>query len=123
MSLWTPDGERPVGQPSSPNPVDGLGPEDLERLEVMQAELDQVRQELLAAPASVVIANHAMGIYELAAIHLMAAEPDLAEAVLAIDALTHLVEGLTGRLGEAEPTLNEALLHLKAAYLEVAKDR
>ena len=52
-------------------------------------------------PASVVIANHAMGIYELAAIHLTAPEPKLPEAVLAIDALAALVEGLEGRLGEA----------------------
>jgi hypothetical protein len=89
----------------------------------MQAELDQVRQELLAAPASVVIANHAMGIYELAAIHLTAPEPKLSEAVLAIDGLTALLEGLAGRLGDAEPTLTEALGHLRAAYLEVAKDR
>ena len=63
-----------------------------------------------------------MGIYELAAIHLTAEEPKLAEAVLAIDALTALVEGLEGRLGEAEPTLREALAQLRAAYLEV-RDR
>jgi hypothetical protein len=131
MSLWTPDGERPVGRaepdpspPGGPDPAyEDLSPEDQARLEQMQAELDQVRQELLAAPASVVIANHAMGIYELAAIHLTAPEPKLAEAVLAIDGLTALIDGLAGRLGEAEPTLKEALGHLRAAYLEVAKDR
>ena len=88
----------------------------------MQAEVEQVRQELLAAPASVVIANHAMGIYELAAIHLTAERPRLAEAGLAIDALTSVVEGLAGRLGDAEPTLREALVQLRAAYLDV-RDR
>ena len=81
--------------------------------------MEQVRQQLLAAPASVVIANHAMGIYELAAIHLTAERPQLGEAVLAIDALTALVDGLEGRLGDAEPTLREALAQLRAAYLEV----
>ncbi len=30
-----------------------------------------------------------------------------------------LVEGLEGRLGDAEPTLREALTQLRAAYLEV----
>ena len=79
----------------------------------------EVRAQLLAAPASVVVANHAMGIYELAAIHLTAPQPQLTEAVLAIDALAALVDNLTGRLGEAEPTLREALSHLRAAYLEV----
>jgi uncharacterized protein with GYD domain len=118
VSLWTPDGERPVGQ--EPDPVEDLSPEDRARLEQMQAELDEVRNQLLAAPASVVIANHAMGMYELAAIHLTASEPNLAEASLAIDALGTLVEGLEGRLGEPEPTLREALTQLRAAYVEVS---
>jgi hypothetical protein len=64
-----------------------------------------------------------MGIYELAAIHLTASEPQLPQAVLAIDALAALVEGLEGRLGEAEPTLREALAQLRAAYLEVSRER
>ncbi|MDP1818931.1 MAG: hypothetical protein Q8K58_03450 [Acidimicrobiales bacterium] len=135
MSLWTPDGERPVGRPepaaADPAPSaapEGLRPEDLseeERAELaaMQAELDDVRKSVLETPASVVIANHAMGIYELAAIHLTTSEPQLPEAVLAIDALSALVGGLEGRLGDAEPTLREALGHLKNAYLEVSARR
>src|SRR4051794_2767721 len=99
MSLWTPDGERPVRREPDPAPAEGAGtaplpddfedlsPEDQARFEAMQAEMEAVRQDLLEAPASVVIANHAMGIYELAAIHLTAPEPKLPEAVLAIDAL------------------------------------
>ena len=108
----------PPGGDGAPEPP-SLSPEEEADLEAMQAEMAQVREQLLAAPASVVIANHAMGIYELAAIHLTAEQPKLAEAVLAIDALTGLVEGLEGRLGEAEPTLREALAQLRAAYLEV----
>jgi hypothetical protein len=132
MSLWTPDGERPVSRDPEPAPepmpedvpsFDELSPEDQERVLQMQAEMEDVRQGLLEAPASVVVANHAMGMYELAAIHLTAPEPKLPEAVLAIDALAALVEGLQGRLGEAEPTLQGALAQLRAAYLEVAKAR
>lgn len=131
MSLWTPGGEhRPEPEPapsSSSSPsgagegtgLEDLSPEDRAQLEAMQEEMAQVRQQLLAAPASVVVANHAMGIYELAAIHLTAEEPKLPEATLAIDALAALVDGLPGRLGEAEPTLREALSHLRAAYLEI----
>jgi hypothetical protein len=132
MSLWTPDGERPVSRDPEPAPepmpedvpsFDELSPEDQERVLQMQAEMEDVRQGLLEAPASVVVANHAMGMYELAAIHLTAPEPKLPEAVLAIDALAALVDGLQGRLGEAEPTLQGALAQLRAAYLEVAKAR
>lgn len=120
MSLWTPGGEhRPEPEPRPGPDVQDLSPEDRAQLEAMQQEMAEVRQQLLAAPASVVVANHAMGIYELAAIHLTADEPKLPEATLAIDALAALVDGLAGRLGEAEPTLREALGHLRAAYLEV----
>lgn len=126
MSLWTPGGEHtpePDPPPSSPagSPADleDLSPDDRARLDEMQAEMAQVREQLLGAPASVVIANHAMGIYELAAIHLTADAPKLAEASLAIDALAALVDGLGDRLGEPSPTLREALAQLRAAYLEV----
>lgn len=118
VTLWTPGGDHPVGPPAGDEPPD-LAPDDHARLEAMQAEMEQVRQQLLAAPASVVVANHAMGIYELAALHLTAESPKLGEAVLAIDALTALVDGLVGRLGEAEPTLKDALAQLRAAYLDV----
>lgn len=135
MTLWTPDGERAVSRAADPTPapsgapeglpedLDDLSPEDLAQFQAMQAELEEVRASLLQAPAAVVVANHAMGIYELAAIHLTAPEPKLSEVVLAIDALTALVEGLEGRLGEAEATLREALTQLRAAYLEVSRTR
>lgn len=118
MTLWTPGGEHPVAPPAE-DPAPDLSPDDQAKLQTMQAEMEQVRQQLLAAPASVVIANHAMGIYELAAIHLTAEQPHLASVVLAVDALTALVEALEGRLAEAEPTLRDALTQLRAAYLEV----
>lgn len=130
MSLWTPGGEHPTGGDpapggSAPQPdLSDFAPSDLsaeerEQLEAMQEQMAEVREQLLSAPAAVVIANHAMGLYELAAIHLTAESPNLHEAVLAVDALSALVTSLEGRLGEAEPTLREALTHLRAAYLEV----
>jgi len=128
MSLWTPGGEhRPEPEPTPSGSaaqgagpsMEDLSPEERAQVEAMQQEMADVREQLLAAPASVVVANHAMGIYELAAIHLTAPEPKLPEATLAIDALAALVDGLSGRLGDAEPTLREALTQLRGAYLEV----
>lgn len=128
MSLWTPGGEHtPQEEPQPPQPgetevdprIADLSPEDRARYEQMQHEMADVRAQLLAAPAAVVVANHAMGLYELAAIHLTASEPKLEQASLAIDALEAITQGLAGRLGEAEPTLTEGLMQLKAAYLDV----
>src|SRR5262245_18074701 len=128
MSLWTPGGEHPVDRPGpgdepptgpEPGELDDLSADERAQLEAMRAQMEQVQAQLLAAPASLVVVNHAMGIYELAALHLMQPEPKLAEASLAIDALAALVEGLEGRLGEDEHTVREALAQLRAAYLEV----
>ena len=129
MTLWTPDGEHPVdrerpqaqddGPPQQADPLAGLSPEEREQAMAMAQEMEQVRRELASVPANVVIANHAMGLYELAAIHLSSDPPNFKEAQLAIDAVTALVEGLEGRLGENEQTLRDALAQLRLAYVQL----
>jgi len=140
-SLWTPGGERrvPPGDPpapasapsSAPGPgrpgagaaprdepldLDELGPEEQAEL---AARLDELRRQLLGTPAEVVVANHAYGLFELAAIHLSQSPPRLDEARLAVDAMGSLVEGLQGRLGEAEPSLRDALAQIRLAFVEI----
>src|SRR3954454_19077209 len=109
MSLWTPDGEHRVEREAShpepdeeslDDPLADLTPEQRQQAMAMAAEMDEVRRQLASVPAAVVVANHAMGLYELAAIHLSAQPPSFGEAQLAIDALGVMVEGLQGRLGE-----------------------
>ncbi len=137
MTLWTPGGEHhvprdpqpeseaqaagePAGLPVDDEPfdLDDLSPEERERAEAMLAELAAARERLGAAPPEVVVSNHAMGLYELGAIHLMADPPRQDAARLAIDAMGALVEGVSGRLGESEPTLREALQSLRMAYVQ-----
>ena len=67
------------------------------------------------------VANHLMGFYELAAIHLSQQPPDLSEASVAIDALAGVVDTLPGRLGEAEATMRDALHQIRLAYVAVEK--
>ena len=62
--------------------------------------LYRTTQAIAEVPAEVVVTNHVMGLYELAAIHLSAEQPDLAAASLAIDAMAAVVEGLGDRLGD-----------------------
>lgn len=95
-------------------------PEDLEaQAAAMQAEMDAVRAQLASVPAAQVVANHAMGLFELGAIHLSRQPPELGEAVLAIDAMATLVEGLGDRLGDAAPTLADALAQIRMAFVQV----
>jgi hypothetical protein len=132
-SLWTPGGEHPVepdAAPSDPtgpqmdpeaDPLAGLSDEERAQAEAMAAEMAAARQRVLEAPADMVVANHAMGLYELAAIHLSEEDPDLTAARLAIDAMGQLVDGLSGRLGEAEATLKDALAQLRMAFVQVSE--
>ena len=71
------------------------------------------------APAEVVVTNHVMGLYELAAIHLSADEPDLRSAALAIDAVACLVDGLGDRLGPEAVTMRDALANIRLAFVQI----
>ncbi len=88
-------------------------------MEAMAKEMAEVRQQLASVPASVVVANHAMGLYELAAIHLSQQPPRLSEARLAIDAFAALLGAIQGRLGDDETALADALQQLRLAYVQV----
>ena len=81
-----------------------------------------VQQELLSTPVSVVIANHAVGLFQLAALHLNQRPPNLEEGRLAVDAMGALVEGLVGRLDEEEASLREALAQLRMAFVQLQRE-
>ena len=74
---------------------------------------------LAEVPVEIVITNHVMGLYELAAIHLSADPPDLRSAAMAIDAVACLVEGLGARLGDDAPTMRDALANIRLAFVQV----
>ena len=142
-SLWTPGGEHPVdrSRPAAPAAAPptadptlddeiaaalpegvtlaDLSPEERARAEEMVREMAAARERLLETPAAMIVANHGMGLYELAALHLSQETPDFAEATVAIDGLAAIVEKLEGRLGDAEATLNEALDQLRMVFVQL----
>jgi hypothetical protein len=81
--------------------------------------MTRLREQLARTPAEVVIANHAFGLFELAALHLSLQPPQLDQARLAIDALAALVDGLGSRLGDASLQLSEGLGQLRLAYVQL----
>lgn len=87
--------------------------------EQVQRALADARSRLLEVPAEVVVTNHVMGLYELAAIHLSSDPPDLVAAALAIDAVACLVDGLGDRLGEDAATMRDALATIRMAFVQV----
>jgi hypothetical protein len=128
--LWTPGGGDPAQPPSEPNgatdPAAGPAPSAEE-----VAAVRELHERLKATPVADVIVNHAIGIWQLALVHLGVVTPpdpdgdtpvpDLASAGLAIDALAALVDGLAERLGEGEEMLREALQQAQMLYVEVAE--
>jgi hypothetical protein len=88
-------------------------------VDAAQQALSEARARLAEVPAEVVVTNHVMGLYELAAIHLAADPPDLVSAALAIDAVGCLVEGLGDRLGEDAGTMRDALANIRVAFVQV----
>jgi hypothetical protein len=88
----------------------------------LEAELRRLREELAATPVADIVANHAVGLWQLAIVHLAPegdTPPDLEEARFAIDAMATLVEGLGDRLGAHEAPLRDALAQLRLVFVQV----
>lgn len=141
MSLWTPDGEVPVtrggppagaGEPAavsdeavrSAAEAMGIDPstlsaEDRQRLVELVSQMAEAQQRLAGAPADDVVANHAMGLYEFAAIKLGSEPPQLADARVAIDALGGLMAACGDRLGRHGEALTEALDSIRVVWVQL----
>jgi len=121
-TLWTPGGEHEPDGGDEPSADDGggAGPDD----EAAREQLRELREQLAATPVADIIANHAIGLWELALLHLSPDEgmpPDLDEARLAIDGVAALVEGLGERLDRHQEPLREALAQLRLAFVEITR--
>ncbi len=98
---------------------DDIDPETADALADAERAMLQARSQVAEVPAEVIVTNHVMGLYELGAIHLSATPPDLVNAVLAIDAMACLVEGLGDRLGDDAPTMQDALANIRLAFVSI----
>jgi len=105
-------------------PVPGEpGAEERVADEQVAEELRRVRAELATTSVADLVANHAIGLWQLAVLHLTPEEDApirLSEAGLAIDAMAALLEGVGDRLGENEAPLRDALSQLRLAFVQVS---
>ena len=124
-SIWTPSGEH---HPPEPGPEERPSGETGDEPAAVDEELRQTRAELAAVPVIDIVTNHAVGLWQLAVLHLTPEPgpdgaptlPRLAEASLAIDAMGALTEGLGDRLAPHDEALREALTQLRLAYVELS---
>ncbi len=130
--LWTPSGEHvpdpsergspPGSPPGAPGGPPGPGGDAEVDEAVLAEELRRVREELARTPVADIVANHAVGLWQLAVLHLSPEEGEsanLAEASLAIDAMGGMVESLGDRLGQHAEPLRDALAQLRMAFVQV----
>jgi hypothetical protein len=137
-SLWTPGGEHPVDRPgtdqsssraSAPPPTRPpadepereLTPEERAAAEEYARQVEEAREQLLAAPVGLVVGQQALQMFgDLAGLYLSLPDPRINDARMAIDALAAVLDSLGPRLGEAEAALRNALTQLQMAVVEVA---
>lgn len=93
--------------------------EEPERTSQEEAELAQLVELMATTPAKDFIAEYAVKLWEVAAVHLHGQPPNLIEAQLLIDAFGGMIDATEGRLGEDEPTLKEALHTIRLAYVQI----
>jgi hypothetical protein len=74
---------------------------------------------MLSVPATDIIANHLMGFYELAAIHLGENPPNFGEATIAIEALRAVLDRLGEKFGEHHAVLAQALTQLQMTFVQL----
>ncbi len=124
-SFWTPSGEHEVpnedaGGGAFDPQVAGVGDREIdpETAAAMEQQLREAQEQLLSVPAGQIVANHVIGLFELAALHLRVDPPNLEEARLPIDAMGILVEQLGDQLPEHQ-TLAAALHQIRLAFVEV----
>ena len=132
--LWTPSGEGipqetrgeqadGPGWETGGDP-DGFGAPDPEEQAALEEELHRVRAEIAHTPAIDIVANHAIGLWQLAVLHL---NPEagqslrLSEAAVAIDAMGGMVDALGDRLGDHAAPLRDAVTQLRLAFVEVQR--
>ena len=130
-TIWTPRGEHEVPREEQTGPADArtedeaaTSTSDDEADDLSPEEMRQMAEEIAAAqarireaPADELVANHVVGLYELAAVHLSAESPDFDAARLAIDAMAALLDGVGDRIAE-RATLDGALHQLRMAFVE-----
>lgn len=97
-----------------------LSEDDLARHLLALNSLAATQQRLLEEPVASHVASHAVGLHQLASLHLAQQAPSLEDARLAIDAMAAVVEAGGDRLGDAGPQLRQALAQLQQLYAQVA---
>lgn len=127
---------QPNGQPSGPASGQAAGPPagqaagpapsqpemDPQMQQEMEQQLAEIRQRILQTPIEAMLAQHFVGLYEIAAIHMSAETPNLHSARLAINAMDGILSATEGELGDAEESMQSMLHQLRMAFVSASQN-
>lgn len=99
--------------------LESMDEAEREQLRNELAEMMRVRREVAATPASEMLANHLMRLFDLATIYLEGDPPSFSDASTVIEAFRAVLDGLGDRLGDAQQPLTEALGQLQMLFVQV----
>ena len=99
--------------------IDSLDDAERAQLAAELGEMMRVRREVAATPASEMLANHMMRLFDLTTIYLESDPPAFGEAATVIEAFRAVLETLGDRLGETQQPLTEALGQLQMLFVQV----
>ncbi len=147
MTIWTPSGEhevprdsggdpraappdqtsdvhasRPKSGDQTAGPPPGQPEMDPQMQQEMEQQLAEIRQRILQTPIEAMLAQHFVGLYEIAAIHMSAEVPNLHSARLAINAMDGILSATEGELGDAEESMQSMLHQLRMAFVSASQN-
>lgn len=126
-------GSQPVEDPSADTlraaaeaigvDIDSLSDEERDQLRSELTEMMRVRREVAARPASEMLTNHMMRLFDLATIYLEVDPPAFSDASTVIEAFRAMLDALGDGLGDSEDTMREALGQLQMLFVQVKDSR
>jgi hypothetical protein len=98
--------------------VEDLTPEQRAEVDQAVSEMAEAQRQLVETPIEQMITQHAIGLRELAILHLQQPSPDFEAAGAAIDAIGGIIDAVGSRLGEIEQPLRTDLQQLRMAFVQ-----
>jgi hypothetical protein len=103
--------------------LDSLDGDERQQLRAELEEMMRVRREVAATPATEMLTNHLMRLFDLATIYLEGDSPSFGDAATVIEAFRAMLDAVGDRLGESQSLLQEALGQLQMLFVQAKEQK
>ena len=103
--------------------LDSLDEDERQQLRAELEEMMSVRREVAATPATEMLTNHLMRLFDLATIYLEGDSPSFDDAATVIEAFRAMLDAVGDRLGDSQSLLQEALGQLQMLFVQAKEQK